>query len=391
MLHSFRKKLIQLSKRFNLHDDVDKKIIQFPQPGNSKGNVLVSYILEPFLLDTNEPIPNSHTHYWESMQIVQAFKDLGYDVDVISYRNLSFVPNKDYQIFFSARTNFEYIAKQLPSSCTKIAHLDTSHWITNNHNAYARLLNLKNRKKVSLQNIKMIEANRAIEYADIATILGNQFTIDTYSYAEKPIYRIPISAPSVYPWDEQKNFDACRKNYLWFGSSGFVHKGLDLVIDAFKELPDYNLTIFGPLKHEKEFVKAYHSELFETPNINAVGWIDVDSQEFLDYARNTVALIYPTCAEGGGGSALTCMHAGMIPILSYESSVDIPDCGFILKNHSIQEIKNTIQHVSSLPTNELETIAKRAWEYARKNHTRDSFARGFENFTKNILPKYLKK
>jgi len=83
----------------------------------------------------------------------------------------------------------------------------------------------------------MIETNKAIECADIATILGNEFTISTYNYAKKPMYRIPISAPSTYSWDESKDFDNCKKKYLCFGSGGFVHKGLDLVLEAFTNMP----------------------------------------------------------------------------------------------------------------------------------------------------------
>ena len=385
MVFSIKSKLSRLKNRFFSTENVDSKVVVLFPTKKSIGHVLVSYVLEPFLLAKNNTIPNSHTHYWESMQIVQTFLDLGYSVDVISYRNMVFNPIKNYQFFISARTNFETIAKRLPNSCIKVAHLDTSHWITNNHNAYVRLLDLKNRRKVSIQNMKMIEINRAIEFADLATILGNEFTINSYAYSDKPIYRIPISAPSIYPWDETKDFDQCRNNYLWFGSGGFVHKGLDLVIEVFKDMPDYHLTIFGPVEQEKEFVKAYHSELYETPNIHTVGWIDIDSPEFLEHARNTAALIYPTCAEGGGGSAITCMHAGIIPILSYEASVDLPNCGYTLKNCSIEEIKNTIQHISSLSKNELQTIAKRAWKYARENHTKENFSKEFENFVKNVL------
>jgi glycosyltransferase involved in cell wall biosynthesis len=353
-----------------------------------EGRVLVSYIIESFIVDPDDPVFRSHTNYWETRQIVNTFLELGYAVDLISYRNTSFRPDCNYDYLVGARTNMEQLASLLNDSCIKVAHLDTAHWITNNHHAYVRLLDLKNRRNISLWDMKTIEVNRAIEFADLATILGNEFTIESYAFAKKPVYRIPISAPSTYDWDDSKDFNQCRNNYMWFGSGGFVHKGLDLVLDAFREMPRYNLTVFGPVEHEKEFEDAYYKELYETPNIKTIGWLDIDSPDFLEYAGNTAALIYPTCAEGGGGSAITCMHAGVIPVLSYEASVDMPGCGFLLENCSVEEIKKTITRVSALPADQLESTARRAWEYARKVHTRDNFAKEFREFATTILQEF---
>jgi len=138
-------------------------------------------------------------------------------------------------------------------------------------------------------------------------------------------------------------------------------------------------------------VKAYHTELYETKNIKTIGWIDVESKEFVDTARNTIARIYPTCAEGGGSSAISCMHARIIPILSHEASVDIPDCGYILPENSIEDIKTTIQTLSAKPSNEIKIMSKLAWKYARANHTKETFSREFNHLAKDILPKYFKK
>jgi hypothetical protein len=79
----------------------------------SIGNVLLAYVIDPFLLKDNEPIPSSHTHFWESIQIAETFLDLGYSVDVISFKNKKFIPKREYSIFVSARTNFERITKSL--------------------------------------------------------------------------------------------------------------------------------------------------------------------------------------------------------------------------------------------------------------------------------------
>jgi glycosyltransferase involved in cell wall biosynthesis len=353
----------------------------------SRGNVLLSYIINPFLLGKSEAISNDHTHHWESFQIAQTFLKHGFRVDVISYLNTAFVPSTEYAYFISARTNLEKVARKLNGNCIVVAHLDTAHWISSNHSAYTRLLALKERRQRSIMNsLKLIESNAAFEFARLGTVLGNDYTIDTYRYANKPIYRIPISTTAVYEWNPHKDFERCRNNYLWFGSSGFVHKGLDLVLEAFARMPEHHLTVCGPFDEEKDFLDAYHRELFQTPNIHAAGWTDVNSSKFTEIANNCAGLVYPSCAEGGGGSAITCMHAGIIPILSREASVDIDeDCGRLLPRSSVEEIIDAVRMVSALPASRLQQLARNAWQRARESHTRERFAAEYDRFVAEIL------
>jgi glycosyltransferase involved in cell wall biosynthesis len=214
---------------------------------------------------------------------------------------------------------------------------------------------------------------------------GNNLSFSTYSYANKPIFRIPTSVHSVYAWPGGKNFDSCRNHFLWFGGPGLVHKGLDLVLDAFRDLPDYHLTVCGPIDEEKDFESVYYKELFETPNIHSVGWVDVLSPEFIEIANNCIGIIFPSCSECGGAGVIVCMHAGLIPIVSYESSIETYDFGVTLKNCSIDTIEDAIQMVSSLPKEELELRARKAWEYARANHTRERFAEEYRKIIEKII------
>jgi len=48
-----------------------------------------------------------------------------------------------------------------------------------------------------------------------------------------------------------------------------------------------------------------------------------------------------------------CLHAGLIPIVSYESGIDVDDFGLVLKENSISVIKSTVQMVSQFPAEQL--------------------------------------
>jgi glycosyltransferase involved in cell wall biosynthesis len=363
----------------------ERKVVSLKPENMSRGNVLLSYIIEPFLLKAGEPVSNDHTHDWESLQIGKTFLELGYSVDVIDYRNNKFIPEKDYSFFVAARTNFERISQYLNKNCMKIVHLDTSHWLYNNHASYERSLAMQIRKGATVRSQRIVESNLAIEYADCATILGNDFTISTYQYAKKPVFRIPISTCAVYPWPEEKDFNACRKNFLWFGSGGLIHKGLDLVLDVFAQLPDYHVTICGPIQNEEDFVKTFYKELYQTSNIHAHGWVNVNSEEFIKIMNNCIGLIYPSSAEGQCGAVIACMHGGLIPVISYESGVDVGDFGVILRDCSIDQIKNTIQIISHLPVEKLKGMALKTWEFARAHHTRERFAEEYRKVITKII------
>lgn len=372
-----------LKSRGKVH--VDERVIRLTPDIKPRGRVLLAYIIESFLIDPQDPAFRSHTHYWETRQMVNTFLELGYAVDLISYRNTRFCPDCHYDFFVSARTNFDRLSSLLNDSCKKIVHLDTAHWVTNNYNAYGRLADLVQRRGVALKNsIRLIEHTSAIENADLATILGNTFTIESYSYANKPVYRIPISSPVEYDW-HNRDVNSIRRNYLWFGSGGFVHKGLDLVLELFAGLPDHQLFVCGPFEGEKAFLKAYHRELFETGNIHPVGWVDVHGAKFRGILDQCLGILYPSCAEGGGGSVIACMHAGVIPLASYEASVDIGDNGIILAESSFPEMQNAVKHLSDRPDNELEEMAQETWRFASSVHSKASFAKKYKEFVLNVL------
>ena len=380
----------------------DRRFASLKPEKQCRGNVLLSYIINPFLLREGESISNAHHNEWLSYAIATTFLSLGYCVDVIHYTNQSFSPKKKYSFFVAARTNFQKIAQLLNKDCVKIVHLDTAHWLFNNTASYKRCLALQQRKNVSIKSFKWVEPNWAIEYADYATTnQGNGFNVSTYRYAKKPIFQIPLPAVTTHPWPEDKDFDTYRNQFLWFGSRGLVHKGLDLVLDAFAEMPEYQLTVCGPirprdqqtvkgpLQEERDFEKAYYRELYQKPNINTVGWVDVKSPEFIEITNKCIGIIFPSCSEGGGASVITCMQAGLIPIVSYESNVEVKDFGLTLNDCTIEEIRRAIKTVSSFPANDLEQMALKTWEYSREYHTRERFAENYQKIIQGIIDGHL--
>lgn len=174
-------------------------------------------------------------------------------------------------------------------------------------------------------------------------------------------------------------------------------------METFAELPDYHLYICGPITKkediekeldstdyrkptEKDFEAAYYKELYQTPNIHTIGWVDIKGPEAIEIFNKCIGIIYPSCSESAAGSVINCMHAGLIPIVSYETSVNVDESfGIILQNCSINEIKKNIQFISSLPIENLRLMSRKAWEFARTRHTRERFSEEYTSVIRQIL------
>ena len=367
------------------HASCDERCVSLQTKIPPKATVLIAYILEPFLLKPGEPVSTAHTHHWESLLIADTFLDLGYSVDVIHYRNDSFVPQKNYAFFVSARTNFERLAKLLNPDCIKIAHMDTAHFAFNNAAAYQRVLGLQHRRGMTSASIRILPHNLALECADFAAVLGGEFALDTYRYANKRLFPLRLPTVSLYEPNDDKDYEKCRRHFLWFGSGGLVHKGLDLVLEAFLEMPEYHLTVCGPIQDDEHFQAMYYKELYRTPNIKTIGWVDVSSSTFLQIANNCVALIFPSCSESQSASSLPCMQASLIPILSYEAGIDVHDFGVILRESSVAAIIEAVRDVSKLSAARLRQMSRKAWEYARTNHTRENYKAAYRDMLETII------
>ncbi len=363
---------------------LQRRVVSLRPEGTCCGDVLISFVLEPFLATESE-VSHHHTIHWETLQMARTWLALGFAVDVILWTNPAFRPTKKYRVVIDKGHNLARLSRDLEPGCVKVMHADAAHWLFHTTAQFERLSALRARRGIALQPSKTVSPNLGIETADCATVLGNRFTIETFAFAGKPIYRVPISTPLLWPWPEGKDFEACRTRFLWFGSLGFVHKGLDLVLEAFQELPDHHLTVCGPIDSEPEFRAAFHRELYETSNVEIRGWIDIASREFTELARNTLAVVFPSCSEGGGGGVITCMHAGMLPVVTREASVDIGDFGIAIVDGSVEGVRDAVRRVSALPVADLEARARRAYDHVCSRHTRDGFIRCYRRVARDIL------
>lgn len=367
-------------------------VISLHAAGNPLGNVLISYDNGGLLCKMQgKPIPTSHPQYYKTMVMAQTFVDIGYDVDVIHCENHKFVPWKAYDVVVDTRFNLQRLASYLPSSCIKILHCDTAQLVFQNVAEMTRVLALQRRKGVTLPLNRLEIPHLGVEQADYLTTCGNEFTMNTFAYSGKPIFRLPMLAQRMWPWPETKDFDVLRNRFLWFGSRGMVHKGLDLVLEAFAQMPECQLTIVGPVHDEPEFVDIYRKELLHTPNIKCVGWLDKSSEDFRTILEHSIAHVFPSCSEAGAAAVIETMAGGVIPLVTHEASIDVENFGVLLQDASVETIVRQVREIAAMPADELVRRAQKAWEAAHCNHTPERFERAYRETMEMILAKHGKR
>ncbi|HSM14658.1 MAG TPA: glycosyltransferase [Thermoanaerobaculia bacterium] len=368
---------------------VERRVVRLAPDGEPLGRVAFSYVVDPFLARSEGRIAYAHTQDWESWTMARTWRSLGFRVDVLHWTNADWLPDGPLDVLVDARSNLERLAPHAGAGCLRIFHAETAHWRTNDEAQRRRLDELEARRGIRLTRTRLVGENRAIETADCATVLGGEWTLSSYRPFGKPLYRVPISNAFVYPSPEAKDFEACRGRFLWFGGVGFVHKGLDRVLEAFAGVDGLALGVAAPLDREPDFAEAYRRELWRTPNVRALGWLDVASARFEAVAAQTLGMVFPSCSEGGGGSAITAMHVGLIPLLTHETSVDLtPDQGVILADAGVETIRRTALALSARPAEELRATALAAWKRAQAEHTRQAFETNYRRTALEILERF---
>lgn len=389
--------LRKLSKRIS----PQKAVISFPNIGaaklpNNAPRALVIFStpgIQRYVegrFDENEPFFNKHTIYWETVEIVRQLNRHGYIVDYADNRTIFPGDWKRYAIIIDGSDNLRH-APEI-SGQIRIHYTTYIHWLIWNRAELERIAWFKERTGITVPMNRQLPNILSDEYADYLTYYGTE--IQANSFSPKPIKRqLNISAVFI-PKYRKKEIAKARNNFLWLGGGGLVHKGLDIVMEAFAQTPDMRLYIAGNLREEPRFWQWASQLLSKHQNIHDLSWVDVGSPEFDAIAQNCVGIVYASCAEGGPGSIAQALHWGLIPIVTKSALVRAETFGHIINGKTDRElIKSTtelIQTVADTSESSLRLSSDAVIEFARNTHTRPAYSKSLSSFLDEIEKKQIK-
>lgn len=341
-----------------------------------KKNVLISYITTPFI-----KAHGFHTNHQESIMIAQIFDLLGYNVYVIDYHTQETIDYSEFDVIFGFGFPFDNSFEK--KNIFRIYYATGAHAWFQNIAETKRILEVNKKYGSSLSPQRLVEHTwtKSTSMCDVIIVLGNDWTVSTYrQFFDGPIYKLNTTYLS-----SEKNSDLLlkkRKNeFLWFGSAGLVHKGLDLCIEIFSERTDFQLNICGII--ENNFFDIF-SKHFSNGNLKYFGFISVDSDIYAALVSQCMFSILPTCSEGQATSLITNMASGLIPITTRYSGIDIEKLGFLIERLDQESINHAIDKCQVESEDHLISKAKDISNYIKENHSNQKFLSNFHNILKNI-------
>lgn len=172
-----------------------------------------------------------------------------------------------------------------------------------------------------------------------------------------------------------------RKHFLWFGSTGYVQKGLDILVDVFRQLPEYHLHIYGLPSDELKSL----SKISLPINVHSHGMVSIQTNEFLEVVNTNLFIISASCMEGMQSGVATCMRHGLIPLLTKECGYEAENGFTIFNDYHVDSIIEGIMTIQKKSDYELGQLSLSLYQYAEKEHTLGSFTNRFEEITRELL------
>lgn len=355
-----------------------------------KENVLISYITSPF----KNGIHLRYTNQAEALEIAKVFNELGYNVDIVDYDFEGSLDYNKYSIIFGFG---EPLIKSFYNRNHKIL---TVYYGTGMHVAHQNYATLKRIEDVYKKTGKwLLESGRIVDKAwsvqtslvDNIITLGNDEVVNSYQkYFSKKIYNIPVSYYKLFDQEEilrNKNFGDAKNHFLWFGSSGLIHKGLDLLLEVFKEMPDLYLHICGSIDNEPKFKAIFYEELYNTKNIHTHGYQNIQSKSFKDIINKCAFVIFPSCSEGEPSSVINVMVYGLIPIVTNTAGIRIKDFGIEIKELTKASVKESIVKAVNLSEDEIEKRSMKCANDTINNHSIEKYSSELKKVLIEILGK----
>ncbi len=350
--------------------------IRLSNSGSKK--VLISYIKSPFYFKNR---PTTHSNVIETRKIFECFNELNFSVDVVDWQYKRKINTEKYDLIFGFGYPLYNSLKKFKG--TSICYLTGSNPNFSNEMESQRINHFFNKKGFAIKPRREISWPWEIcaKKSDFLIVTGNEFSKNSYKSIREDTLSIKV------PFIDSKNSSELSNNngFLWFGGAGALFKGLDLTIDAFKELKfNCTLDICGPISEEDDFMNFYKKD-FEIETINFHGMIDPSSVKMGNLLKKNKFVILPSCSEGGASSVLTCMNMGLVPLVTEQCCIDLNNFGYKIRDLTKSSVYEAM--IKALNTDEKNINEQRVniKKYLNENHSAEIYKKKLKKILQEIL------
>jgi glycosyltransferase involved in cell wall biosynthesis len=350
--------------------------------------ILISYTTRPFC----KGVSLHHTNTAEALAMAEVCHAMGFVVDVVDYCDADPVDYDRYDAILGFGEPLIHRFYETDRQITTVYYGTGMPAFRQNAAALSRVADVHRKKGVWMpESVRLADKTWSIQTSlvDAIITLGNETVIAAYQACfPGRIYNVPVTFFSPFPPGDlqvRKQYEQARRHFLWFGSGGLIHKGLDLVLDVFRDLPDLDLHVAGPLDKEKRFLSCYHSELYETPNVHAHGFVELDSDLYGSLLETCGYVILPSCSEGEPSSVVNPMAYGLVPVVPDTAGIRVEDFGMRLQGLAVPQIRQAVTACASLAPEDLKDRSCRCLQHTRQTHSLDAYQRRLTDSLSDIL------
>ena len=357
-------------------------------------HVLIAYLTEPF--KNPKAISLRHTNLTESYTAAKVFHELGFQVDCVNANSDEKINFNQYDVFYGI------MGTVYPSTFTVQKNIVRFYYAPGVHPCFAhrqaayKMRNVHQKTNTwttsSYRYAGHVNWGYAVYLSDHVIVLGNEFTLNTYleqdnqkdRYAALPAFFFNTQKSDL----EHKNYVEAKKHFLWFGSMGLTHKGLDICLDIFLERDDIVLHVCGAPRKEKEFWDYYDPLIKGRENIIVHGFVDIASLEFSVILSQCGFVLCPSVSEGGAPALLNVTgNGGLVPIYTQASGVDFDGFGMEMEQPDIELFRRAINTAAEMSEAELKQRSMNCYNVVRERYTLDEYEKNLKKIITEVLKK----
>jgi hypothetical protein len=321
---------------------------------------------------------------FEIFKIVKLLSEYGYCIDIISANDLlalGIVRSKKYDLIFGFGETFYRVTKLQPNALS-IFYMTENHPEISYREEKKRVDYFYERHKIktSLERSGRFYKKKHCEIKyDHLIALGE--TAPFRDQYEKPYSVFPTGILNSDFVFRSKDYSSARRHFLWLGSSAVIHKGLDLLIDIFRNRDDITLHICGLDQKSKKMLKVPSKS-----NIIDYGFVQINSEVFLKIVDVCSFSILPSCSEGMATSITTSMLHGLIPVVIRDTGFNrLGDHAIFLNDYKIEYINEILTKLPEYDPKKLEDMAFRVHDFASGNFTIMAYEQTMRSIFREII------
>lgn len=351
-------------------------------PGQKK--VLFIYITKIAKTDFNSAV--YHPNLMHCLQMLNSLIQMGYAVDLFHTRGVHSIQyvQKEYDLILGFGPLYEqviekgikgypvlYLTENDPRSVSNL-YRDRIEYYKERHadNQYKKSLS-----RESFYTSKQIELSKA------CIAMTSLYNLEKIKKDMSDVYSININGlkNQHFVFDEQ-NAERNKRNFVWFGSNGCLHKGLDILVDAFAKLPDCTLSIYGLPSSEYSIIKKKL-----TPNIHYKTSVNVHSDAFItDVVNKHCFVVSASCSEGMNSGIATCMRHGLIPVVTKETGYEPHECIIEFEDYKVEHIISKVKQICEMDDAQVRRLSRITYEYGNMSYSLEAFTERF-NYVLTII------